>query len=271
MEKSLKRNIISAVLISAALFSITGCFDGKDNSGADNSSKAETTTASEIQTTAEETTAASAETVVSTDKSKETTADTTEYLDDESYKKNLLKYFSDNVETFNLALSLANSFGIFCDMDADSILWVENDTNEIIMSGGQEIKNAEIDFEKHNTAVLAYPLNDEHFSNVEEYDDYMRSIFTEEFVNDCRMGAKRFIEYNGTVYIKEIHRGGILFDAWDTRYAEISQFERDKSFTVFTSCEGKNMNLSDPIYGSMKFVMTKDGWRIDEMSYNGVC
>ncbi len=262
MNKSINFKTVLALTAAVAAISLTGCDNEDDISISNNTdtSIAEVTVAS----TEEVTEATAAETKIT--ETEETKSNiTSDNLNDEEYKKELLDIFVKNIDIYNKALYLITDYGIEVNSEADDILWVDTDTRETICSDGKECSDTEIDYEKHPHAAAAYPLKDERFSNLDEYNEYLNTIFTKKFLDSTECGRFRFFENNGKVYIIEVCKG-LLFDNWHTDKAEITEFEKDKSFTVFVL----GREAEDPdnnYYGTIKFVKESDGWKIDELDY----
>lgn len=269
MKKSANLKVILALTAAAAAFSLTGCNEGDDISI---SPKSETTTAAVTETeaiTETVTEATTEETEATSETTEKADASSSDDQDDEEYKKELLDMFTENVEDYDMAFSMSNDFGIQFDAEAGDVIWMDLQTNEILKSGGNELKNSnDLDYSAHPAAFFGFALSDSRFSNLDEYNDYLKTVFTSKFldVNDC--GRRRFVEYEGKYYITELNKG-LLFENWFADEAEITEFEKDKSFTVLVPGI-KFDNPEDDLYGTLKFVKEADGWKIDDIQYNNL-
>lgn len=274
MKKSSNLKMIAALIAFASALALTGCTEEDNISISTNNetSAAETTEAvmEETEATKATTKAAEETTKAETSETKENkVTDSSKDNSDEEYEASLLKLFADNADLYSLAFSMANDFSIECDYDSNDVMWADWDTKEVILTGGKEILSDEnIDFSAYPHAFTAYPLNDDRFSNLDEYNAYLKTIFSDNFLSTTKCGRERFVENNGKTYIFKINKG-LLFEEWYSDEAEIKEYEKDKSFTVFVP----GLKSEDPenvLYGTIKFVKEDGEWKIDSFDYNNI-
>jgi len=198
--------------------------------------------------------------------------------DDEEYRNILLSYFKENCDTFNTAFNL-KSGGATIQRSSDEIVWYDTETNEIYWCGDGDMEGEVVDYSAHikytdennyhDTSNVARKLDDPRFSNLDEYNVYLRTIFTEGYLENESCGRGRFVEYNGKTYIAD-RMAGMLFDKWYADQAEVTEFEKDRSFTVLVPGMIYESAPDETLYGTFNFVNTDNGWRIDSIGYNNL-
>ena len=62
----------------------------------------------------------------------------------------------------------------------------------------------------------------------------------------------------------------MLFDKWYADQAEVTEFEKDRSFTVLVPGMIYESAPDETLYGTFNFVNTDNGWRIDSIGYNNL-